>query len=322
MTNWQPSATIQALKSRASLLNQIRQFFETKQVLEVETQLLASAPVTDPHLTNFETQFDSPLSPEQQTLYLQTSPEYAMKRLLAAGSGCIYQICKAFRNEEAGRFHNPEFTMLEWYRVGFDHWQLMDEVNELMQTVLGCDKAQQISYQKAFIDHLDIDPLSASIDMIKEVCNDKGFANITSSEDNKDTLLQLLFSHCIEPVFAQDSPCLVYHFPASQSALAKISESDPRVAERFELYYKGIELANGFNELSDANEQARRFASDNQQRTSLGKQQVPIDQSFLSALQSGLPACAGVALGLDRLLMLKNQCDKISQVIAFDIERA
>lgn len=322
MTNWQPSATIQALKSRASLLNQIRQFFETKQVLEVETQLLASAPVTDPHLTNFETQFDSPLSPEQQTLYLQTSPEYAMKRLLAAGSGCIYQICKAFRNEEAGRFHNPEFTMLEWYRVGFDNWQLMDEVNELMQTVLGCDKAQQISYQKAFIDHLDIDPLSASIDMIKEVCNDKGFANITSSEDNKDTLLQLLFSHCIEPVFAQDSPCLVYHFPASQSALAKISESDPRVAERFELYYKGIELANGFNELSDANEQARRFASDNQQRTSLGKQQVPIDQSFLSALQSGLPACAGVALGLDRLLMLKNQCDKISQVIAFDIERA
>ncbi|XOV79717.1 MAG: elongation factor P--(R)-beta-lysine ligase [Aestuariibacter sp.] len=319
---WQPTAPLINLHTRAEMLSAIRSFFAKRNVLEVETPLLASAPVTDPHLVNFESSFASPLSPEQQSLYLQTSPEYAMKRLLAAGSGCIFQICKAFRNEEAGRYHNPEFTMLEWYRVGFDHWQLMAEISTLVGELLSCPAAEQISYQEVFIQYLDIDPLESDLQRVKSACNKLGFAELAAEEDNKDTLLQLLFSHCIEPEIGQDKPSLIYHFPASQSALARISKNDPRVAQRFELYFKGIELANGFNELTDATEQAQRFASDNQQRLKLGRTKATIDERFLAALQAGLPNCAGVALGLDRLLMLKTGADNISETIAFDISRA
>lgn len=319
---WQPGASLANLHARAEMLTAIRHFFATRHVLEVETPLLASAPVTDPHLVNFETSFASPLSPEQQSLYLQTSPEYAMKRLLAAGSGCIYQVCKAFRNEEAGRYHNPEFTMLEWYRVGFDHWQLMAEISTLVSELLSCPAAEQVSYQDAFVQYLEIDPLESDLQQIKTTCNKLGFADLATEEDHKDTLLQLLFSHCIEPKIGMDKPCLIYHFPASQSALARISKSDPRIAERFELYFKGIELANGFHELSDATEQAQRFASDNQQRHQLGRTKATIDERFLAALQAGLPDCAGVALGLDRLLMLKTGADSISETLAFDISRA
>lgn len=321
-TDWQPSAPLSSLQARAKMLQTIREFFAQRNVMEVETPLLASAPVTDPHLFNFETQFISPMSPEVQTLFLQTSPEYAMKRLLASGSGCIYQICKAFRNEEAGRFHNPEFTMLEWYRVGFDHWQLMAEISELVALVLQCESPEQISYQQVFVEQLGLDPLDCSMAKLKDTCTTLGFANIAEQENDRDTLLQLLFSHYIEPKIGQQRPCLVFHFPASQSALARISPSDTRVAERFELYFKGIELANGFHELSDATEQAARFKSDNAKRKALGRAPAKIDNYLLSALSFGLPDCAGVALGLDRLLMLLTQSDKISDTLSFNIERA
>ncbi len=326
MTNkhplWQPSASIAILQKRAQILADIRSFFAKRQVMEVDTPLLASKPVTDPHLVNFSCQFVSPISAVQQTLYLQTSPEYAMKRLLCAGSGDIYQLGKAFRNEEAGRHHNPEFTLLEWYRLDFDHWQLMEEVADLLALVLGCIKVDKVSYASLFRQYLGIDPLDTGLAHLQQACIQQGFADLAQRESNKDTLLQLLFSHVIEPQIGQAQPCFVYHFPASQAALAKISQQDKRVAERFEVYYQGIELANGFHELQSAQEQRYRFEQDNLLRQQMGLAQVPIDESLLAALEKGLPACAGVALGFDRLLMLACSLETISEGMPFSITHA
>ncbi|MCF2949068.1 elongation factor P--(R)-beta-lysine ligase [Paraglaciecola aquimarina] len=322
VTNWQPSAAISTLKKRAQILQKIRQFFAERQILEVDTPALSHHTVTDEHLHSFSTLFQSPLSPKTQTLYLQTSPEFAMKRLLCAGSGAIYQICKSFRNEEAGRNHNPEFTMLEWYRPDFDHHQLMAEMDELLQLILNCENADKLTYQQAFEQHLFCNPIKASLDEIKTVAIQYGFAEIAENEHNKDILLMLLFSQIVEPNIGQKRPCFVYDFPASQAALAKISPQDPNVAERFEVYFKGIELANGFHELDDADEQQARFENDNMKRQQQGLASMPIDQNLISALQSGLPACAGVALGVDRLIMLALECERIEQVIAFEHNRA
>ena len=290
--------------------------------MEVETPALSQTTVTDLHLQAFVTSFDSPLSPQPQSLYLQTSPEYAMKRLLCAGSGAIFQISKAFRNEEAGRKHNPEFTLLEWYRPGFDHFALMAEMDELISLLLGCPAAVQITYQQAFMQHLGIDPLEIDLAELRAVATQLGYGDIASDEHNKDNLLNLLFSQHVETKIAQQGPCFVYDFPASQAALARVSPADKRVAERFELYFKGLELANGFHELSDADEQAHRFEQDNHKRAAAGLPVMPIDQSFLAALQSGLPDCSGVALGIDRLLMLALQKQDIAEVMAFPIDPA
>ncbi len=254
-----------------------------------------------------------------QILYLQTSPEFAMKRLIAAGSGCIYQICRAFRDDESGRVHNPEFLLLEWYRMEYDHFQLMSEMDELLCLILGTKKAHKVSYQQLFIDYLQFDPLSApTVDLQQMVFNK---INGLKLED-RDQMLQVLFSILIEPEIAKKRPVMVYGFPASQSALARLSPSDPRVAERFEVYFQGIELANGFHELTDATEQRQRFLSDNLQRKKSEKEQKPLDERFLSALGSGLPDCSGVALGLDRLLMLLLQKESITEVMPFPINRA
>ncbi|MFT4994991.1 MAG: lysyl-tRNA synthetase class 2, partial [Paraglaciecola sp.] len=253
------------LKARAHIIQQIRQFFINKGLMEVETSSLCQATVTDLHLHAFESTFDHPLKPQRQTLYLQTSPEYAMKRLLCAGSGPIFQICKAYRNEEAGRDHNPEFTLLEWYRPGFDHFQLMAEMDELLMEILACPSADKITYQQAFEQHLGVDPLDTSLQELKALAAKHGYADIALAEHNSDNLLNLLFSQHVETQIAQQRPCFVYNFPASQAALARVSPIDPRVAERFEVYFKGKELANGFHELSDAAEQGRRFAQDNTQ---------------------------------------------------------
>ncbi|PKG98269.1 elongation factor P--(R)-beta-lysine ligase [Paraglaciecola sp. MB-3u-78] len=320
--NWRPTASIEVLKQRAIVLQKIRQFFAERDVLEVDTPVLSHATVTDEHLHSFSTQFKHPFSPQASTLYLQTSPEFAMKRLLCAGSGAIYQICKSFRNEEAGRFHNPEFTLLEWYRPGFTHLQLMTEIDELMQMVLGCDIAERVTYQDIFKLHLGCCPLTASLSDIKTLANHYGYDELTASENNKDTLLMLLFSQHVEPQIGQDRPCFVMDFPASQAALAKISPTDPLVAERFELYFKGMELANGFHELTDGPEQLRRFEQDNTKRQNLGLDMIPIDKNFIAALHFGLPACSGVALGVDRLLMLALSCSEINHVIAFENSRA
>jgi lysyl-tRNA synthetase class 2 len=320
--NWRPSASIKALRQRALVLQKIRQFFAVRDVLEVDTPALSHATVTDEHLHSFCTQFIHPFSPQASTLYLQTSPEFAMKRLLCAGSGAIYQICKSFRNEEAGRFHNPEFTMLEWYRPGFDHLQLMTEIDELIQMVVGCDSAERVTYQDVFKQYLGYCPLTATLTDIKTLASQYGYAELAANENDKDTLLMLLFSQHVEPKIGQDRPCFVMDFPASQAALARISPTNPLVAERFELYFQGIELANGFHELTDGPEQLKRFKQDNVKRQNMELEMMPIDHNFIAAIDYGLPACAGVALGIDRLLMLALNYSEIDQVIAFENSRA
>ncbi|OCH25737.1 elongation factor P lysine(34) lysyltransferase [Aliivibrio fischeri] len=320
--NWMPSASIEQLQQRADILTAIRSFFSERKVMEVDTPAMSHATVTDVHLHTFQTDFIGPGYADGTHLYFMTSPEFHMKRLLAAGSGCIYQINKAFRNEEAGRYHNPEFTMLEWYRIGFDHHNLMDEMNELLTLVLKCDNAERMTYQEAFIQVLGVCPLEASMDELRVVAAPLGLSDIADIEEDRDTLLQLLFSMGVEVKIGQDVPAFVYDFPASQAALAKINPSDPRVAERFEVYFKGIELANGFHELDNAKEQLMRFEEDNAKRKSMGLIEQPIDYHLIAALEAGLPNCSGVALGIDRLIMLAMGEKHIDQVTAFPFDRA
>lgn len=321
-TNWQPTASIEQLRQRAALIATIRQFFAERQVMEVDTPAMSHATVTDIHLHTFQTEFVGPGYADGSKLFFMTSPEFHMKRLLAAGSGCIYQINKAFRNEENGRYHNPEFTMLEWYRVGFDHHQLMDEMDELLQRVLKCGSAHRMTYQQAFLDVLGVCPLEGSMSELKVVAGKLGLSDIADPEDDRDTLLQLLFSIGVESKIGQDAPAFVYDFPASQAALAKINPQDSRVADRFEVYFKGIELANGFHELDNPKEQLTRFEQDNAKRLEMGLKPQPIDYHLIAALEAGLPDCAGVALGVDRLIMLALGCDHIDQVTAFPFPSA
>jgi lysyl-tRNA synthetase class 2 len=309
--SWLPSAPIKHLHVRAELLKKIRDFFYARGVLEVETPLLCSASVTDPHILSIE------VKPHH---YLQTSPEYAMKRLLAAGSGCIYQITKAFRQDEAGHLHNPEFTLLEWYRVGFDHHELMQEMDELLQLILNCEKADKKTYQELFLTHVQLNPHQANLRELQNAAA-AHHINVQTEIHDRDTWLQLLMSHCIEKKLGTNRPCFVYDFPASQAALARIQSGDPAVASRFEVYVDGMELANGFHELQDATEQRIRFEKNLQQRKILNQPAMPIDEFFLSALQHGLPNCAGVALGIDRLTMLAANTTHIADVMSFDFAR-
>lgn len=319
--SWQPSAPIANLLKRAAIMSEIRRFFADRGVLEVETPAMSQATVTDIHLVPFQTRFVGPGAAEGKDLYLMTSPEYHMKRLLAAGSGPIYQLCRSFRNEEAGRHHNPEFTMLEWYRPHYDMYRLMNEVDDLLQQVLECAPAETLSYQQAFLRHLEIDPLSADKAQLREVAVRLGEGELAERIDDRDTLLQLLFMVGVEPHIGKEKPAFVYHFPASQASLAEISTEDHRVAERFEVYYKGIELANGFRELTDSREQRQRFEQDNRKRAARGLPQHPIDTYLLEALAHGMPDCSGVALGVDRIVMLALKAETLSEVIAFSVDR-
>lgn len=312
-TEWQPSAAISVLKERASILKTIRDFFHQRNILEVETPLLSHATGTDPHVQGIKT---------ENNLHLQTSPEYAMKRLLAAGSGPIFQITKAFRNDDAGKLHNPEFTMLEWYRPGFDHHALMDEVDLLLQFVLKTASAERVSYVELFKKYCAIDPITATLTDLKAcvVKHDIAFFGELSS---KDAWLDLLITHVIEPHMGVERPLFLYDFPVSQAALAKIRwEETPQVASRFEVYFKGIELANGFHELQDAKEQRKRFQEELKVRAAMHLPNVPMDENFLAALEHGLPDCAGVALGVDRLVMLALKCRSIKETLSFAFERA
>lgn len=319
-TSWQPSATIPHLLARAKIIMEIRKFFIERGLLEVETPVLSEFGVTDIHLSIFETEFQGPLNTQSKTLWLSTSPEYHMKRLLAAGSGAIFQLCHVFRNEEAGQKHNPEFTMLEWYRPHFDMYRLINEVDDLLQHILDCEPSDSLSYQFAFLEYVGLDPLSAEREEL--VAKAKEYHFVNAEEADRDTLLQFLFSTIVEPQIGQERPIAIYHFPATQAALAQLSSEDHRVAERFEFYYKGIELANGFNELTDAKEQRHRFEQDNRLREKMGLPQRAIDHRFLAALQSGMPNCSGVALGVDRLIMLALGAEKISDVISFAVDNA
>ena len=318
-SHWPPSAPLTALHQRAALLARIRQFFAERGVWEVETPLMSHYSVTDPHLQPFISHYQGPGG--ERTLYLQTSPEYHMKRLLAAGSGAIYQLFRACRNEEHGRNHNTEFTLLEWYRPGFDDSALIDEVDALLQATLGCPPAERLSYQQAFMRHTGLCPLDASLAELRAIAPPH-CAELAANEDDRDTLLQLLFAECVEPRIGRDRPCAINRFPASQAALARICPDDPRVAARFEFYFHGIELANGFYELTDSSEQRARFTADNRKRAALGREPRAADEWLLAALGHGLPDCAGVALGVDRLLMLALGAQRIDEVIAFALPRA
>jgi lysyl-tRNA synthetase class 2 len=318
-TTWQPSASIETLRIRASLLKTLREFFSLKKIMEVETPILCHTSVTDPFIHSIPAHFLAQPKGKEQRYHLQTSPEYAMKRLLAAGSGAIYQITKAFRQSEIGQYHNPEFTMLEWYRPGFTHHDLMDEMDELLQLVLRQAPAERMSYAKLFHTYLNIDPHYASRAELAH-CAKKHDIYVNGITDC-DTWLDILMSQYIQPKMNKEKPLFVYDFPASQAALARIALTEPPVASRFEVYFKGIELANGFHELQNAQEQRQRFEKNLQLRRELDLNEITIDELFLAALASGLPDCAGVALGIDRLVMLATQQDSIADVLSFEFSR-
>jgi elongation factor P--(R)-beta-lysine ligase len=306
---FQPTATLANLRLRSHIIHTIRHFFAERNVLEVDTPLLCRSTTTDPHINSFTV---------DQTWYLQTSPEFAMKRLLAAGSGCIYQISKAFRKEEQGRHHNPEFTILEWYRVGFDHHSLMDEVDSLLQLILQTRPAIRLSYEAIFQAYLQISPHDATIAQLQRCAQDQGLHEMENIHQNdRDFWLYLLMSHCIEPHLGNKQPIFITDFPSSQAALSKIRQGKNPVAERFELYFKGIELANGYHELTDPMEQRQRFNNNNVERARLGLAAIPIDEYVLAALEEGMPTCAGVALGIDRLVMLAANARSINEVMSF-----
>jgi lysyl-tRNA synthetase class 2 len=317
---WRPSASIETLRTRAKILTSIREFFTARGMLEVETPLMCHTSVTDPFIQSIPTSFQAHGSEKEVRYYLQTSPEYAMKRLLAAGSGPIFQISKAFRQGEIGRHHNPEFTLIEWYRPGFDHHALMDETDELLTLVLNKPKAERKSYADIFMEHLHINPHVAGIEELETCAKEKNIS-IASNIETCDTWLQLLMSEYIEPRIGQDKPCFIYDFPVSQAALARIQQGKLPVASRFEVYYRGMELANGFHELQDANEQRKRFEKNLAERKQLGLNEMQMDEFFLSALNHGLPDCAGVALGIDRLIMLSANQGTIAEVLSFDFGR-
>lgn len=318
--NWQPSATIDALHQRATLIKKVRTFFEERGFLEVETPILSRYTVTDPFLNSFST-LATTLTP---ALFLQTSPEYHMKRLLAANSGPIFQISKAFRQDEKGYRHNPEFTMLEWYRPGYNHHNLMDEMDDFLKIILNNQISERYSYEAIFKKYLDINPHTASLNELK-ACAKRHHIEFQDETANTDTWLDLLISHVIEPHLGQNHPVFIYDYPASQASLSVMRQDSGKsyqVGERFEVYYKGIELANGFHELTNFYEQKERFIDNLEKRKSLNLPTLSLDEYFLQALEAGLPATSGVALGLDRLIMLALEKKCIGEIMTFTIENA
>ncbi len=312
---WQPSCSHEALKARAELYAQLRAFFSARNVLEVETPVISGAGSTDPFL-------DSLRIEENETRFLHTSPEFAMKRLLASGIGDIYQLCKSFRRNEFGGRHNPEFTMLEWYRVGWSLHELMAEISELVRGVLDCESPRHLTYKQAFIQVLGLNPFQANLDELRSACRDN--VAFDAGALDRDGCLGLLMSHCIEPGLGHDAPCFVMDYPASQASLARVEKDKDGdlVGKRAELYFKGIELANAYDELTNASEQRARFAEDRKMRRELGLPDVNADENLIAALEHGLPDCAGVALGIDRLLMLKLGAERLADVLAFPYDRA
>jgi lysyl-tRNA synthetase class 2 len=311
LNQWEPSISRNYLKVRATYLQKVRSFFYARDVLEVETPLLYEYPVTDPYLDAFEVQTQNGIR------YLQTSPEYAMKRLLANDSGSIFQICKAFRDDPEGCHHHYEFTMLEWYRVGFNDKQLMDEIALLIQDIKPKIQATYLSYQSLFQQYLGINPHTIDHEGLKGIT----FKYIGKIEGlpnpSKEDCLNLLLTHKLEVELAKMELVFIYDYPESQAALAKveINRDGIKVAKRFEAYYKGIELANGYNELTDSEIQRERFEKDLQIRKVENKKDVPVDLKLLAALNYGMPECAGVALGLDRLIMVLECCEDIKEVM-------
>lgn len=324
---WRPSASLEAIKLRAESLARIRRYFAAEGVLEVETPLMVSGTIPDPHIPSFSINLPRASNSQNKTCrYLSSSPEFAMKRLLAAGSGSIYQVCKAFRQGEQGRMHNPEFTLLEWYRTGFDHHRLMDDVGALIAHLADglrdFEGEERLSYRSAFQHYLGLDPFAASSEDLMTCSQDYGIGTVVGlDEADRDSWLDLLMGQCIQPRLGKNRLTFIFDYPASQAALARIRKDTPPVAERFELFIDGVELANGFNELRNAEEQRRRFEQDLQRRKEWDQELVSLDSFFLDALEAGLPECAGVALGLDRLLLVINRGAQLEEMITFPFDR-
>ena len=312
-----------ALQLRARLYALIREFFSARGVLEVETPILSAGANTEPNLASFSTRFSGHADSGSRERWLRTSSEFAQKRLLAAGIGDNFELGRVFRDGETGRRHNPEFTMLEWYRVGWDHRRLADETVELVQAALALTakraEVRRIAYRDLFHEAIGLDPFAAGNAQLQLALGD---VRVDATGLSRDDWLDLLLTHRIQPNFPDDLITVVFDYPASQCALAKIRGGDPPVAERFELYAGTQELANGYHELTDAAEQRARFVRDNARRRERGLPELPPDENFLAALASGLPDCAGVALGVERLLMTMMATDDIRDVLAFDFARA
>lgn len=323
MNDWRPTAAFDAIRLRARLNALIRAFFAARSVLEVETPVLSSAGNTDPNIASFSLQFSGRTDGAPRTRWLRTSPEYPLKRLLAAGLGDCYELGRVFRDGEAGGRHNPEFTMLEWYRVAWDHQRLIDETATLVQEALALVGREagvvKLSYRELYAQRLGLDPVLASDEQLRNALGD---VRLDPTGLTRDDWLDLLMTHRLQPSFVDDQLLAVYDYPASQCALARIRDDDPPVAERFELYLGPLELANGYHELADPAEQRARFHRDHAVRQMRGHVEPPLDEGLLAALQHGLPACAGVALGVDRLLMAMLATDRIGDVLAFDFAHA
>ena len=321
MKDWKPTASIEAMQLRARLNTLIRRFFLERGVLEVETPILSAAGNTDTNIESFQADFSGPVSAGAARRWLRTSPEFPLKRLLAAGVGSCYELGRVFRNGEMGRLHNPEFTMLEWYRVGWDHHQMMDECAELVREALRLvGKSVHIrdtSFRQLYLEHLGIDPLTASE---AELRAPLAVFAINADGLSRDDWLDLLMTHLIQPSIPENRVVLVYDYPKSQAALARIRQGDIPVAERFELYLGPLELANGYRELGDADEQRERFLRDSSRRKKKGSAIPPLDERLLTALPA-MPDCSGVAMGVDRLLLAMLGAERLSDVIAvpFDI---
>lgn len=313
---------IEALRRRARLNALIREFFAQRDVLEVETPIMSAAGNTEPNIEGFTTRFTGHVDAGSPLRWLRTSPEYPLKRLLAAGVGDCYELGRVFRNGEAGGRHNPEFTMLEWYRVGWDHHRLIDETIALVQAAL-VERGRQasvriVTYRDLFLQSVGLDPFLADEQALRAGLGDVG---IQPDGLNRDDWLDLLMSHRIQSQFPIDAITVIHDWPASQAALARVRPGEPPLAERFELYLGPVELANGYHELNDAVEQRQRFGRDQSIRAARGVEQPPLDERFLAAL-SDLPACAGVAVGVDRLLMALAGTPRIADVLAFEFAQA
>ena len=320
---WAPSATHEALRLRARVNACIRAFFAERGVLEVETPVMSRAGNTDPNIASFDVEFSGRTDGAPRRRWLRTSPEFPLKRLLASGIGDCYELGRVFRDGEAGGRHNPEFTMLEWYRVGIDHVLLAREVAELVGRCLALvgrgASVRETTYAALFRESLGVDVHGDGIERLSAALGD---IRIDPDGLERDDWLDLLMTHRIQPSLAPDAMTVVHDYPASQCALARIRDGDPPLAERFELYLGPLELANGYHELADAAEQRARFERDAQVRRRRGANAVPMDEALLDALSQGLPGCAGVALGVDRLLMAMLGTPRIADVLAFDFARA
>ena len=328
--NFLPTASLERLQQRANVLKKIRAFFDRRNFIEVETPLLSHDIVVDRYIEPISVSAREVMGAEQSPfdedprLWLQTSPEFGMKRLLAAGAESIYQISKAFRSGERGRFHNPEFTMLEWYRVGDDLKKGMGLLAEFVKEVLNQNPVEQLTYQQVFEQSVGIDPHTISVAELRGKCRSQGIetAAFESEDHNRDFWLNLMLTHVIEKTLGVDKPIIVYDWPASQSALAVVRQGETPVAERFELYIAGMEIANGYHELLDAVELSQRNCVNNQLRIKDGNRVLPEESKLIEAMLHGLPPCSGVALGVDRLVMLATETTSISDVISFPIENA